>query len=168
MNISYPIEQLSLNKGVFEQLFKVKDKDAALWKPNPDHWCLLQIVCHLVDEETDDFRTRVKTALNPELPFVPIDPVGWVTARNYMAQDYDTQCAEWLAEREKSLQWLRTLHKADWQSELQHPEMGPISAYRFLANWVAHDHIHIRQILKVKQAYLAYTTGQDLSYAGIW
>lgn len=168
MDTVFLIEQLSQNRQVFEQLFKVNSTEIALWKPNSEHWCMLQIVCHLVDEEQDDFRTRVKTALNPELPFIPIDPLGWVAARDYMGQDYHAKCKEWLALRVESVEWLNSLKGTNWQSTLNHPEMGPISAYRFLANWVAHDHIHIRQILKVKQAYLAHISGQDLSYAGQW
>ena len=168
MNTSYIIRQLDQNKRTFEQLLMVESSEEALWKPQPNHWCLLQIACHLVDEEVEDFRTRIKTALNPALPFKPIDPEGWATSRNYMAQDYEAKVSEWLAERENSLEWLRTLDNVNWQSSLSHPELGPLTAYHFLANWVAHDHIHIRQILKVKHAYLAHTSEQDLSYAGKW
>lgn len=168
MDTTYLIQQLTLNKGTFEQLLNVKSIEEALWKPHPDHWCLLQIACHLVDEEVEDFRTRIKTALNPALPFVPIDPEGWAMSRSYMAQDYETKVSEWLAERAKSLHWLQSLKGVDWQSSLNHPALGSLSAYHFLANWVAHDHIHIRQILKVKHAYLSHLSGQDLSYAGKW
>jgi len=168
MNTSYIIRELDLNKVTFEQRLKVKSQEEIYWKPNPEHWCLLEIVCHLVDEEVEDFRTRVKTALIPDLPFVPIDPEGWVTSGAYIAQDYDAKVSAWLAEREKSLHWLQSLGMVNWESSLDHPELGPISAYRFLANWLTHDHIHIRQILKVKQAYLAHISGQDLRYAGNW
>ena len=77
MNTDYMIRQLDLNKASFEQQLKVKTQEEALFKANADHWCLLQIVCHLVDEEIEDFRIRVKTALDPTLPFIPIDPEGW-------------------------------------------------------------------------------------------
>ena len=168
METTYIIRQLDLNKGAFEQLLKVKRPEEALWKPKPEQWCLLEIVCHLVDEEVEDFRLRVKTALNPELPLVPIDPESWVAERKYLEQDFDNKVAEWVAERERSLHWLQSLGPVDWQSALPHPDFGPLSAYHFLANWLAHDHIHIRQILKVKQAYLAQLSGQNLSYAGNW
>ena len=168
MNTDYMIRQLDLNKASFEQQLKVKTQEEALFKANADHWCLLQIVCHLVDEEIEDFRIRVKTALDPTLPFIPIDPEGWAKTRGYMEQDYDSKVAEWLAEREKSLYWLQSLNGVNWQSSLQHPDLGQLSAYHFLANWVVHDHIHLRQIMKVKHAYLAHISGQDLSYAGNW
>ena len=169
MEVDYIIRQLDLNKRAFEQLLKVKSTKEATWKPGPDKWCLLEIICHLVDEEVEDFRVRVKTALYPDqYDLIPIDPEGWVESRQYMAQDYEEKVAEWLGEREKSLHWLQSLSHPNWQSHPEHPEMGPITAMRFLANWLAHDHIHIRQILKVRQAYLEHITGQNLSYAGNW
>lgn len=169
MQVNYIIRQLDLNKGAFEKLLTVTEPEQALWKPAPDKWCLLEIICHLVDEEAFDFRTRVNTALYPDkYPFVSIDPVGWVTEKRYMEQDYEDKVNEWLDEREKSLHWLQSLNAPNWQSHLTHPDLGNMSAMRFLANWLAHDHIHIRQILKVKQAYLAHITGENLSYAGNW
>ena len=169
MEVNYIIRQLDLNKRALEQLLKVKSLEEATWKPAPDKWCLLEMVCHLVDEEVEDFRVRAKTALYPDqYDLIPIDPVGWVQSRQYAAQDYEEKVAEWLEEREKSLHWLQSLEHPNWHSALEHPEMGPISAMRFLANWLAHDHIHIRQALKIRQAYLEHITGQDLSYAGEW
>ena len=168
MDTAYIIRQLDFNKSAFEPLMKIKSPEEAIWRPNTDHWCLLEIVCHLVDEEVKDFRKRIQTALDPEGVFVPIDPVGWVSAHHYMAQDYEAKASEWLAEREKSLYWLQSLSNVDWNSTLHHPEMGNLSAYHFLANWMAHDYIHLRQIMKVKHAWLAHISGQELSYAGNW
>ena len=53
------------------------------WKPSPDKWSLLEILCHVCDEERDDFRRRLALTLeDPEQEWPPIDPEGWVTQRN--------------------------------------------------------------------------------------
>jgi hypothetical protein len=38
----------------------------------------------------------------------------------------------------------------------------------FLHNWLAHDYLHIRQIIRIKYDYLKKTSGEILLYAGEW
>ena len=38
----------------------------------------------------------------------------------------------------------------------------------FSPNWLAHDYLHIRQIIRLKFAYLQQLSKEDLSYAGNW
>ncbi|MCP4459590.1 MAG: DinB family protein [Cytophagales bacterium] len=122
-----------------------------------------------MDEEVLDFWARVQTALDEEnFPLNPIDPVGWVTSGNYMGSDYELKVEEWLAERKESVSWLRSLENPDWSSSLDHPTMGTLTAGHFLANWLAHDQLHIRQINGYKRGYLEEISVQDLSYAGKW
>lgn len=169
MDPIYIIRQLEQNKVVIQSLLTSDKPGAHLWKASPDTWCLLEVACHLVDEETDDFRIRVKTALEPEkYPFLPIDPVGWVNSRKYLQQDFESKITQWIKEREKSLTWLRSLDNPDWNSHFIHDQLGPMSAAKLLSNWLAHDYMHIRQVLRIKHAYLAQSSGQDLSYAGPW
>lgn len=169
MDTQYIIDQLTLDKQVVSVLLRIETPDAQQWRPSADHWCMLEVVCHLVDEEVDDFRTRVKAALNPEQhSFTPIDPEGWVKARQYMQQDYQSKLQEWLSERDKSIAWLNSLQQPNWNSCLVHDILGPMTAGQLLANWLAHDYMHIRQILRIKHAYLAKSSDQDLSYAGKW
>ena len=169
MNPSYIIDQLENNQLVFQHLLQKKSKEESIWKPTSDQWNLLEIVCHLVDEEVHDFRARVKTALDQvNHPFYPIDPVGWVTERKYNEQDYISKVDEWLTEREHSIKWLRSLETPNWSSTFNHVDFGPVSARYFLDNWLAHDHLHIRQINRTKRAYLAHYSGEDLIYAGKW
>ncbi|MCE7993255.1 MAG: DinB family protein [Roseivirga sp.] len=169
MKTAYIIDQLEKHKIVLPALLNSQEPGGHLWKASPDTWCLLEVTCHLVDEEIDDFRTRLRTALAPQThPFIPIDPVGWVKSRNYMGQNFESKITDWITEREKSLDWLRGLENPDWQSAFVHDQLGAMSAGKILANWLAHDYMHIRQILRIKHAYLTEVSGQDLSYAGKW
>lgn len=163
------IEKLSTNRLVFEGLLKNKTRTEYLWKPKENKWCLLEIVCHLYDEECEDFRTRVKQTLElPGTPPPPIDPVNWVTQRQYIEQNYDEMVNKFLNERINSVDWLRSLTNPDWSNNYKHPELGPLSAELFLTNWMAHDILHFRQIIKLQYKFFKSSTDIDLTYAGSW
>src|SRR5688572_1400180 len=170
MNHNILIQQLEVNQKIFLGLLTTVAKEEITWKPAEDKWCLLEIVCHLYDEEREDLRARLKHVLeNPKESLPSIDPVGWVTSRNYMAKEYETAVADFLNERKQSIQWLHSLQSPDWKSAYVHHKFGPMSAEMFLANWVAHDYLHVRQIIRTKYQYLKQTTPEvTLLYAGEW
>ena len=164
------IHQLEHNLPIFRSLLEVLEEDEYLWRPAPEKWCLLEIVCHLHDEEREDFRARVRHVLRrPDKPMPPIDPVGWVKDRHYMEQDYDQMVQLFLSERKTSLLWLSNLQAPAWENAYQHPTRGSMSAGFFLSNWLAHDYLHFRQINRLRYAYLQQElTESDLDYAGNW
>lgn len=169
MNYNFIFENLNNNKSVFQKLLFHTSEAEYLWKSSPDKWCLLEIVCHLYDEEREDFRTRVKFTLEtPEQASPPIDPVGWVTSREYIKQDYLSMLNKFLEERDDSIRWLHSLKSPEWGNAYQHPKYGPMSAKMFVTNWLAHDYLHIRQIIKLKLDYLKKLSGESLVYAGEW
>jgi hypothetical protein len=156
MSTKFIINELNRNKKVFRDLFKNSLEPDHLWKPTADKWCLLEIDCHLYDEEREDFRTRVKHCLeDPARSFTPIDPANWVTSRKYTEQNYPDKVRDFLDERDGSITWLRSLIDPNWDSFHEHPKLGKMSAGLFLHNWLAHDYIHIRQILKLRYTFLS-------------
>jgi hypothetical protein len=169
MNHSSIVTGLANNIEVYRQLLKNLDAGQIAYRQNISKWNLLEVVCHLLDEEKEDFGARVRhTLLHPELPLPSIDPVGWVISRNYAGRQFDEVVALFLLEREKNITWLQSLKNPNWKSTHQHPKFGSMSAEYFLANWLAHDYLHFRQIVKLKYDYTLYTTGISLNYAGDW
>jgi hypothetical protein len=162
------IEELDRHGAVFARLLAGKPASAVVWRPQPAKWNLLDIVCHLVDEEREDFRARTRHALEsrPGLP-APIDPEGWVTARQYAAQGYESKLAGFIHERAASVAWLRSLQAPDWDAGFEHPQLGFATARLFLSNWLAHDLLHIRQIVRLEYERLG-SGGDRLHYAGPW
>ncbi|HUS01375.1 MAG TPA: DinB family protein [Chitinophagaceae bacterium] len=169
MNTKYIIEELKRNKIVFKELLENLDQEVYLWKPLPEKWNLLEVLCHLHDEEREDFRARVKHTLeHPELPLTPIDPAGWVTERKYAGQDYDAALEIFLTERDNSVEWLNTLNDPKWDNTHKHPKLGDLTAGMFFTSWLAHDYLHIKQITKIKYDYFKEMSGDKISYAGEW
>ena len=162
-------KELERNKDVFSKLLSGLPKAQYLWKANPEKWCLLEICCHLYDEEREDFRTRTKYVLEtPDLPLPTFDPVKWVTDRAYIQQNFDMVLDNFLKEREKSVEWLRSLTNPKWENAFNHPKFEKMTAELFLTNWLAHDYLHMRQILNLKFDYLDQLTKEPLTYAGNW
>ncbi len=64
LNLSYCIDRLSGNAGVFESLARIGADEQARWKPSPESWSMLEVVNHLYDEEKDDFRFRLDSLLH--------------------------------------------------------------------------------------------------------
>ena len=170
MNPLSIIHQLEANGKTFEGLLPGASMNEWVWRPAEKKWCLLEIACHLYDEEREDFRARLKHALeNPEAPLPPIDPTGWIDSRKYMEKNYAEVVSAFLQERKQSVHWLLALQAPDWKSAHKHPKFGPMSAEMFLANWLAHDYLHIRQILRLKYQYLKQAAAEvSLTYAGDW
>jgi hypothetical protein len=163
------IAELGHNKGVFSGMLREVPQEMVNWRKEEGAWCLLEIVCHLLDEEREDFRARIRLSLeHPGMPLPPIDPVGWVNSRAYMQQEYREVLGKFLQEREASVCWLMSLKGASWKNNSIHPEYGEISAGKFLCNWLAHDYHHIRQVNRLKYHYLRTLSETDLSYAGNW
>lgn len=147
----------------------VTESDAK-FKPPSGAWSILEIVCHLVDEEVEDFRTRLRLTLdNPATPWPEIDPPGAAIARRYNERNLHAEVQRFVNERHESVAWLRSLSQPKWANAYVHPKWGPISAGMLMTSWAAHDLLHLRQIAKRRFELAAregapYTT----SYAGDW
>lgn len=141
----------------------------ARWRPGPEDWSLLEVMCHLLDEERLDFRVRLEIILfRPSEPWPAIDPQGWVLAREYNRQDLPVVLKQFAKEREMSLGWLRGLESPDWNRVYEAP-FGPIRAGDMLAAWVAHDLLHMRQLVEWHWAHTEQAlTPYRVQYAGSW
>lgn len=147
----------------------IPDMDAR-WKPGTGAWSILEVVCHLADEEEADFRVRLRSTLeDPSKPWPPIDPEAWAEQRRYNQQDLAQSLARFTRERAASLDWLRSLAGPDWTCSHEHPAIGRLSAGDLLTSWCAHDALHLRQIAK-RLFELTQRDAGDFSsvYAGAW
>jgi len=163
------IGELARCRLAFKYLLSDLTEEEYTWKPDHNKWNILEIVCHLYDEEREDFRARIKFTMDPPAGPIPmIDPKGWATSRNYAEQDFTRMTNKFLTERKNSLNWLQTLGNNDWNRTVMHSTLGSMSGKLFLCNWLAHDYQHIRQILSLKHEYLKMKTGESLTYAGNW
>lgn len=167
---SVAAERLERGATLVAALFEGLEPAFQRWKSAPERWSLLEILAHLADEEELDFRARIQSTLrDPSAAWPPIAPQDWVAARRYNEQDPGTVLNRFRTERARSVQWLRSQGKAPWGNTYVHPKAGPLSARLLLANWLAHDQLHVRQMLRVhREALLRDAAPDGLDYAGPW
>ena len=64
-------------------------QDEAQIKPNPESWSILEVICHLYDEEREDFREHLDFILHRQNEaWHRIDAEGWITKRKYNEQSF--------------------------------------------------------------------------------
>lgn len=162
------LDELKNNLNVFKQLLSGTE-EMARWKPSPEKWCLLEVICHLYDEEREDFRFCIEEILVRLGTILSlINPEGWGKTKKYISQNYFEMLGKFYSERESSLSWIKekisTIPPAGWDCVARHPEIGEIPAYGFLANWLGHDYLHIKQILQIKFGYWCHMSKKSLDY----
>jgi len=140
------------------------------WRPEPGKWSMVEVVCHLADEERDDFRRRLDLTLHRAgEAWPPNDPAGWVVERGYAARTLAAALADFLAERERSVAWLEELGPPDLSAAYQHPRVGPIRAGDLLLSWLNHDLLHLRQLIRLEFSWNESRSRPYSSrYAGDW
>lgn len=138
-------------------------------RPQPESWSALEVICHLYDEEREDFRQRLDIFLHrPDEELPHIDPEGWVTARQYNERDLAEMLDKFAEERARSLVWLKSLSDPDWETEYRN-QYGSMKAGEMLAAWVAHDNLHMRQLVELRRSRLEKLVAPyDPGYAGEW
>jgi hypothetical protein len=163
------IIQMQANARRIQALVEGVSPEQARWKPDPETWSILEVLCHLYDEEREDFRVRLDLILfHSGADWPPIDPAGWVSARAYNQQSLAEALQGYLTEREKSLAWLSGLREPDFDKS-ESGDLGTISAGDMLASWAGHDLLHMRQLVELQRAYIVRLSGPYSSdYAGEW
>lgn len=138
-------------------------------KPNAGSWSILEVVCHLHDEEREDFREHLDFILHRQNEeYHVIDPQRWVTERKYNEQSFVEMQEKFFAERKRSLEWLKGLADSNWDTTYT-SQYGSVSAGEMFCSWVAHDNLHIRQLVELRRARIEYITKPyEIEYAGDW
>ena len=161
--------ELTHSTEIIRALLNDIDHEEAQTKPSPGKWSILEVTCHLYDEEREDFREHLDLILHRQHEkWHPIAPQAWVKARKYNEQDFRKMKAKLFRERAKSLAWLKGLKNANWKI-IYRSEFGSMHAGDMLASWIAHDNLHIRQLVELRRWHIEqYTKPFKIRYAGDW
>ncbi len=171
------IDRLEAALPVFPALCRCAGPDARRKPPPTDKhpngaWSVLEIACHMLDEEVDDFRARLRLTIeSPGTPWPRIDPEARAVTDRYNERDLSQTLDRWTVERKASITWLRSLPDSVWRMTYQHPKIGPVEAGILLCSWPAHDALHIRQVAKrlfELSEEDAAAGGFKVDYAGAW
>lgn len=163
---------LERNFAAFSALLTNLNQEIREFRESEEKWSIHEVCCHLLDEEQLDFRKRIEHIFSGNKGhFPPIDPASWVVAHDYAGRDFAETLDSFLDERMASVNWLNGLGNVNWKDAYSHPHFGEMTAEMFLHNWLAHDLLHIRQILRIQHAFLcdqAKHNNFSMLYAGEW
>ncbi len=123
---------------------------AEQWKqrPDPNEWCLTEIVCHLRDVEREVNLPRLKAILSKDTPFiVGVDSDAWAIERDYRSQDGAAALDDFIQARLETLALLDALQAEDWLRPAQHAIFGPTTLRELFEIIARHERLHLRQIL---------------------
>lgn len=149
MNAEAIIARLERFPAALEAAAACVPAEDARWRPESGNWSILEVVCHMADEDVEDFRARLELLmLQPGTAWPPLNLEGVSEKRGYLQRDLRAELARFTAKRRENVAWLRSLGAADWTRAYPHPKQGPVPAGELLVSWVAHDALHLRQIAK--------------------
>jgi hypothetical protein len=170
MNLEKMLRSLERFGHMLPEVVREVSDDDSRWKPPNGAWSIVEVVCHLGDEEEFDFGQRVRLTLtDANTTWPPIDPEGWAIERHYNQSSLDDAVRRFVQLRNESVQWLRAESDPDWNATHEHPKFGPFRAGDILAAWVAHDYLHLRQISKRLFEMAVRDAGEySIRYAGDW
>jgi DinB family protein len=162
------LELVDSTNMIMALLAGISEHDAKV-KPDADAWSILETLCHLYDEEREDFREHLDFILHrQEQEWHQINPPAWVLERKYNTREFREMKEKFFGERSRSLDWLRGLGGADWDTHYTSP-FGSLTAGEMFASWVAHDNLHIRQLVELRRARLErISQPYSVAYAGDW
>jgi len=131
---------------VLEALLAGLDEAGARARPAPDEWSPVEILCHLRDEESEDFGARLRVIVDGGSEFTPIDPERWAVERRYSEARLTDVREALRASRQASLDLLASITPKTLEGSRPHKRLGSLSGQDILAAWVAHDRIHLAQL----------------------
>jgi len=109
-------EELANSTEMIRAVLSGLSQEEARVKPNSDSWSILEVVCHLCDEEREDFREHLDFILHRQNEeWHAINTEGWVTKRKYNEQNFAEMQENFFVERKKSFAWLNGLLNPDWK-----------------------------------------------------
>ena len=169
MEFSTLYHELQNSTEMIRALLAGVTPEEASQKTSAESWSILEVVCHFYDIEREDFREHLDTILHRQNEkWHEIDPQRWITTRKYNEQNFAEMQEKFFVERERSLAWLNGLLNPDWQKTYT-TEYHTISAGEMFSCWVAHDNLHIRQLVELRRLRLEdITKPYNLDYAGDW
>jgi DinB superfamily len=159
--------ELARLPSILSALVNDLDPSTAGTRPATGEWAPIEILCHLRDEEAEDFGARLRAVLDGHAELPSIDPEGWVEARRYRDVPLGQALSDFLDRRAASLHFLTTIAPDRLRASAPHPSAGRLSGMDLLVAWVAHDHLHLQQLAAtLARLWADRWTPLNVQYAG--
>jgi len=120
------------------------------YRPNPDHFSLLDILGHLIHGEEDDWIPRLQLMLKQDHPtYTPFDRFAH---KQFIDNFTIAELLDLFEEkRQSNVDVLRDLSfdPSILKRTANHPALGSVTVVQLLHTWVNHDLSHINQMNRI-------------------
>ncbi len=144
------IEALQSAPRDLARLLRPLDAAAALWRPAAGEWCIADVVAHLSYCEAP-YLARLRRVVEQDNPFEA------ALLPDESAHDLARPLAELLetfaARRAETVAFLSSLEQRDWGRALVHAAIGPTKLRDQVQELVAHDNLHLEQIVTLRERF---------------
>jgi DinB superfamily len=138
--------ELARLPAVLEVLLAGLAEAVARTRPAETEWSPVEILCHLRDEEVEDFGARLRVIVDGGSDFAPIAPERWAEERRYREASLPDVQAALRVRRQASLDLLASVAPESLEGSRPLGRLGRLSGLDLVAAWVAHDRIHLAQL----------------------
>ncbi|WP_075163558.1 DinB family protein [Chthonomonas calidirosea] len=154
------VSALQNTPTVLEALTASVPLGSPIWdiRPDPQRFTLREVLAHLADWE-EVFQNRIIRIRDEYLPKLPdLDPDEFAQQHHYAASDPHRQRDLFAKRRQATVEIVKGLPNRAWERKGRYMEesprvKGPMTIESWIAQMVAHDVYHIRQIMD----WLVYT-----------
>lgn len=146
-------------KGAYHHLteaLKKYPKEMWQWRPAPGKWSIHEVIIHIADSEANSYIRCRRFIAEPGSGVYGYDENKWAKALHYHEQSVDEALELFRMLRHSSYLLIKDLPDTIWQTAtVQHSESGTMSFERWLQVYEEHIPVHIRQMERNYQAWLA-------------
>jgi len=142
------IESLQSTPRDLARLLRPIDAAAAQWRPVPDEWCIADVVAHLSYCEAP-YLARLRRVAELHNPFEPALLPD--ESAHDLARPLADLLAAFVARRADTVAFLSGLDQRDWGRPLVHATIGPTKLRDQVQELVAHDNLHLEQIVGLRE-----------------
>jgi|SRR5579859_1762731 len=147
MLLAQAISALGTMPDALEQRLAGLDDGQLRFKPDADHFSVLENICHLRDIEVEGYAWRLELLLEEDDPVLPdLDGAALARERRYHAQAFAPVLQSFLEARRRNLDTLARLAPVDLERRGEFGDMGIIDLAQLLDMWVAHDREHLKEL----------------------
>lgn len=163
------IEILEKTPLIMKDLFSGLSEEWLMSNEGAGSWNPLEILCHLIHCEEDDWirRTKIILSESKEKEFEPFNrTLGFEKIKSKKTNEL---LNEFALKRRDNLKYLLSLQlqEKDFNREGIHPEFGKVTLKELLSAWVVHDLNHIAQVCRVMSNQFAGEVGPWKEYLSI-
>ena len=142
------IEALESSPRDLARLLRPIDAAAAQWRPAPDEWCIADVVAHLGYCEAP-YLARLRRVVEQDNP---LEPALLPDERAHdLARPLAALLEAFVAWRAETVAFLSGLEQRDWGRALVHATIGPTKLRDQVQELVAHDNLHLEQIVTLRE-----------------